>query len=115
MEQVGTALECECQESHETYCAHMSQGFGCQPCSTARTQWIETEHSRHERRLRVKQVAAGVLVFLVVLGIGAARQQHRVPTDAYGYTAAERQALVSGFVSGLGSGTTAACLADAFE
>jgi cysteine synthase len=65
--------------------------------------------------LRVKQVAAGVLVFLVVLGIGAAWQQHRVPTDAYGYTAAERQALVSGFVSGLGSGTTAACLADAFE
>lgn len=54
---------------------------------------------------------AAVLVVLISFGAISAATQRKPPTDAYGYTLAERQQLMSGF----GGGSKGACLADAVE
>jgi len=52
-----------------------------------------------------------VLVVLIAVGVIARATQPKPPTDAHGYTAAERQVLISG----CGGGERCTCLVDAIE
>jgi hypothetical protein len=54
---------------------------------------------------------AAVLVVLITFGAIAQGTRHKPPTDAYGYTVAERQAVVSG----CGGGARCECLFSAME